>query len=538
MLFVLLSIDGHAKYPPKYSLYMPLPSRINSPVMGKNIEARLPRGFRDIFSDDCQLRVRMIDIIRKVYESYGFLPLETPAVEFVDVLGKFLPDSDQPDAGIFGFKVDEQWVALRYDLTAPLSRIVAMYKELPQPFRRYQVGPVWRQEKPGPGRYREFYQYDIDIVGSESMAADAEICMVLADAIQALGFKQGEFVTKVSNRKILNAVIDRAVKNVADSQLAEYANTHKQKSADNEQLAINYRIDVMRCIDKLDRVGFDGVTELLQKGRKDPTGDFTPGCYLTVEQITPILDFLKLDCSSRQKFLAGVGQIVESDEGKSGVAELAEMDKVLSAAGYGDIQVKFDSQIVRGLAYYTGPVYEAILTIPTVDDAGRPVQFGSIAGGGRYDSLVERFTGQKMPATGASIGVDRLLVAYASRQDTQSANSTVLVTVMDKPRLADYQAMAQELRHAGIAAELYLGQKGFRGQIKYADQKKMPVAVIAGEDEFNKGEVTLKDLRLGAQLAAGISDRDQWRKDQPAQIQVPRAKLVGGVKEILERYIK
>jgi histidyl-tRNA synthetase len=504
--------------------------------MGKNVEARLPRGFRDIFSDDCQLRRRMIDTIRQVYESYGFLPLETPAVEYVDVLGKFLPESDQPDAGIFGFKVEDQWLALRYDLTAPLSRIVAMYKELPQPFRRYQVGPVWRQEKPGPGRYREFYQFDIDIAGVESMAADAEICMVLADSIQALGFKLGEYVIKVSNRKILNGVIDRALENLADSQLADYAKSHKINTVNND-LKTNHRTDVMRCIDKLDRVGFDGVNELLQKGRKDPTGDFTPGCYLTSDQIAPIMAFLKLDCSSRQKFLAGVEPIVESAEGKSGVAELVEMDSVLTAAGYGDNQVIFDSQIVRGLAYYTGPVYEAVLTIPTIDEDGKPVQFGSIAGGGRYDSLIERFTDQKMPATGASIGVDRLLTAYAARQTAENAIlAPVLVTVMDKPRLADYLAMAKELRQAGIAAELYLGQKGFRGQIKYADQKKMPVAVIAGEDEFNKGEVTLKDLRLGAQLAAGISDRDQWRKDQPAQIQVPRSKLVDGVKEILARY--
>jgi histidyl-tRNA synthetase len=507
--------------------------------MSKNIEARLPRGFRDIFSNDYQLRLQMIDIIRKVYESYGFLPLETPAVEYVDVLGKFLPDSDKPDAGIFGFKVEEQWLALRYDLTAPLSRIVAMYKGLPQPFRRYQVGPVWRQEKPGPGRYREFYQFDIDIVGSESMAADAEICMVLADAMLALGFNQGDFIIKACNRKILNSVIDRSLEGLTDKQLADYANAHKLNSSMADKLAANFRIDVMRCVDKLDRIGFDGVTELLQKGRKDPTGDFTPGCYLAPEQIAPILDYLRLDCSSRQKFLAGVEHIVAGEEGKAGVTELADMDKILNAAGYSDNQVIFDSRIVRGLAYYTGPVYEAVLTIPSVDEDDRSVQFGSIAGGGRYDTLIERFTGQKIPATGASIGLDRLLVAYTGRQKADSITvAPVLVTVMDKPRLAEYQAMAQELRRAGIAAELYLGQKGFRGQIKYADQKKMLVAVIAGEDEFARGEITLKDLRLGSQLAAGISDRDQWRKDQPAQIQVARAKLVEGVREILGRYRK
>jgi histidyl-tRNA synthetase len=262
-----------------------------------------------------------------------------------------------------------------------------------------------------------------------------------------------------------------------------------------------------------------------------------PGCYLKPEQIFPIADFLKLDCSSRQKFLSGVAAIVESEEGKAGISELETMDKVLAAAGYGDDIVKFDSQIVRGLSYYTGPVFEAILTFQTTDEDGKPVQFGSVAGGGRYDNLIERFTDEKIPATGASIGVDRLLVAYADRRIKElDDNAPVLVTVMDQPRLADYQAMAQELRKAGIPAELYLGQKGFRAQIKYADQRKMPVAIIAGEDEFTKGEVTLKDLRLGAQLASGIVDRDKWRKDQPAQIQVPRAKLVDGVKEILARY--
>jgi len=503
----------------------------------------LPRGFRDIFSADYRIRQQMLDAIRAVYERYGFEPLETPAVEFVETLGKFLPDSDRPDAGIFAFNLEEQWLALRYDLTAPLSRIVAQYKELPRPFRRYQVGPVWRLEKPGPGRYREFYQFDIDTVGSGLMAADAEICMALADSLEALGFVRNEYVIKANNRKILDGLIESAVtaigKDKHQRQILKWweARSKKKLKAATPELEHEHKLDIMRSIDKLDRIGLDGIIGLLKKGREDDTGDFKSGCFLDDDQIEPIIAFLKLDCSSRVKYLNGIGSLDLGPSGREGLQELREIDAFLSGAGYGDDRILFDAQIVRGLSYYTGPVYEALLTIETTDEKGRPTKFGSVGGGGRYDDLVERFTGQKMPATGASIGVDRLLLAYKQRQTAKTGAATqVLVTVMDRPRLNDYQKMADELRRAGIPTELYLGKKGIGAQTKYADQRGIIVAVIAGEDEFNAGEVTLKDLKLGAKLADEITDRDEWRKGQPAQVQVKRERLVESVKEILARY--
>lgn len=519
--------------------------------MTKRPQARLPRGFRDIFSDDYRLRQQMLDTIRAVYERYGFEPLETPAVEFVETLGKFLPDSDRPDAGIFAFNLEEQWLALRYDLTAPLSRIVAQYKEMPRPFRRYQVGPVWRLEKPGPGRYREFYQFDIDTVGSGLMAADAEICMALVDSLEALGFGRNEYVIKINNRKILDGLIESAVATIGKDKYqdglrkwyeSKFKKTKQEKFEDIitghfNELIHEHKLDIMRSIDKLDRIGLDGIIGLLKKGREDDTGDFKSGCFLDDDQIEPIVAFLKLDCTTRAKYLDGVGGLDLGAGGREGLQELREIDSFLTSAGYGDNRILFDAQIVRGLSYYTGPVYEALLTIETNDEKDQPAKYGSVGGGGRYDDLVERFTGQKIPATGASIGVDRLLLAYKQRQSAAiSAATQVLVTVMDRPRLNAYQRMADELRRAGIATELYLGKKGIGAQTKYADQRGIIVAVIAGEDEFNAGEVTLKDLKLGAKLADEITDRDEWRKGQPAQVQVKRDRLVESVREILGRY--
>ena len=516
--------------------------------MAKRATARLPRGFRDIFSGDYRLRQKMIDTIRAVYESYGFEPLETPAIEFVETLGKFLPESDQPDAGIFAFNPEDQWLALRYDLTAPLSRIVAMYKELPRPFRRYQVGPIWRLEKPGPGRYREFYQFDIDIVGSGLMAADAEICQVMADSLAALGFKTGDYIIKVNNRKLLDGIIETAL---AESSIVERGQQisawAKARFGDSDlatgdtslipQRLNEHKLDIMRCIDKQDRIGLDGVIQLLQNGRLDETGDFKSGCFLDDKQVAAVLDFLKLPTGNRRDFLKNAAELELGDIGQEGLVELAEIDEFLAEAGYGDDRVTFDPNIVRGLGYYTGPVYEALLTVEITDEKGRPVQVGSVGGGGRYDNLVERFTGQTIMAAGASIGIDRLLLAYRKKAGVYSHGATaVLVTVMDRSKMGQYQKMAAEIRQAGIATELYLGKKGIGAQTKHADKRGIIVAVIAGEDEFAKGEVTLKDLRLGAQLADQITDRDTWRKDQPAQVQVKRENLVDAVKEILARY--
>ncbi len=481
--------------------------------------ARLPRGLRDTFAGNVVARQRMIDNIRGVYERYGFAPLETPAFEYVDALGKYLPDGDIPAGGIFAFRdEDSSWVALRYDLTAPLSRIFSEHlADLPIPFRRYQVGLVWRNERPGPGRFREFYQFDIDTVGSASMAADAEVCCVLADALEALRVSRGDYVIRVNDRKALNGVVEVAG-----------LPTDEQTS-----------LTVLRAIDKLDRLGLEGVRLLLGKGRTDESGDFTEGAHLTESQAQRIIDLLSVKEDSRAKVCDRFEEIVRgSAVGQEGVAELREIDRFLTAAGYAEDRVVFDPTVVRGLAYYTGPVFEAALTFEVADEAGEKRQFGSVAGGGRYDYLVERFIGKKVPATGASIGVDRLLSALEAlgKVDTQDSSAPVVVTIMDKDRALDYQKITFELRGAGIAAEMYLGDGNFRDQLRYADARGAVVAVIAGSREFESTQVSLKDLRLGRELSKQFTERQAWLKEQPAQVTVPLENIVPEVRAILARY--
>lgn len=455
----------------------------------------------------------MIDVIRRVYELYGFSPLETPSIEHADVLGKFSTDP------VFSFNDDdESLIALRYDLTAPLARVYAQYENsLPKPFRRYQVGLVYRDEKPGPGRFREFYQFDIDTVGSASMAADAEVCCVVADALEALQIQRGDYVIRVNNRKALNGVLEVV------------------GLPSDETTSLN----VLRAIDKLDRLGIEGVRELLGKGRKDESGDFTKGAELTDEQTGRIIDLLSVKADSRAAICDRFEEIVRgSSVGEEGVAELREMDRFLTAAGYAEDRVAFDPTVVRGLAYYTGPVFEAVLTVEITDETGQKRQFGSISGGGRYDYLVERFTGEKVPATGFSIGVDRLLYALETvgKSKTQNLSVPVVVTVMDKERDLDYQKITFDLRAAGIPAEMYLGEGGFRKQLQYADDRGAIVAVIAGSREFEAGQISLKDLWLGKEMSAQFTERQDWLKEQPAQVTVSLENIVAEVRAILDRY--
>ena len=504
--------------------------------------AETPKGFRDYFGAEVTERKAMLDKIAEVYHRYGFDPLETSAVETLDALGKYLPDVDRPNEGVFAWQDEDQdWLALRYDLTAPLARVAAQYRnDLPSPFRRYAMGPVWRNEKPGPGRFRQFYQCDADTVGSGSVAADAEICAMLADALEAVGIERGDYVVRVNNRKVLNGVME--VAGVLDP-------------SDPEKFAHERGI-VMRAIDKLDRLGPEGVRALLGAGRKDESGDFTKGAGLSAEQVEIVATFF----ASKDQYwqLALVNQtlmgrgappedsnynafvakrlrdaVQGSGIGLEGVQELERMAELFSVQGYASNRIILDPSVVRGLGYYTGPVFEAELTFEITDEKGRPRQFGSVAGGGRYDDLVKRFTGQSVPATGVSIGVDRLLAALHAKGRMQADTSgPVIVTVMDRDRMADYQKMAADLRQAGIRAEVYLGNpKNFGNQLKYADKRNSPVAVIQGADEAAKGVVQLKDLVLGARIAAEAS-HEEW-KSQPAQTEVARADLVAGVRRLL-----
>ncbi len=483
--------------------------------------AETPKGFRDYIGEEVLERGRMLGDIAMFYKSYGFDALETSAVEKVEALGKFLPDVDRPNDGVFAWQDEEKdWLALRYDLTAPLARFYAQHRaSLPMPYRRFAMGPVWRNEKPGPGRFRQFYQCDADTVGSSSVAADAEIVAMLAGALSMLGMGDDTLI-RVNNRKVLNGVME--VAGVLDP-------------ADPSRFMAERGI-VLRAIDKLDRLGFEGVRALLGEGRKDESGDFTKGAGLSAGQAEVVMGFMAARGDTGVATLANLGALVgASGTGREGVAELEGIAALLDRLGLGPERVVIDPSVVRGLGYYTGMVFEAELTFEIPDEKGRPRQFGSVAGGGRYDDLVKRFTGQEVPATGISIGVDRLFAAVqAKRGEVAVAAGPVIVTVMDRDRMADYMAMASDLRNARIRAEVYLGNpKSFGNQLKYADKRASPVAVIMGGDEAARGTVILKNLILGAKIAESAT-LEEW-KDRPAQVEVPRGDLVAAVRKMLGR---
>ena len=482
-------------------------------------KARLPRGFRD--RDEAELAAErgMLETIRAAYASYGFQALETSSLEYADALGKFLPDQDRPNEGVFSFRDDDgQWVSLRYDLTAPLARYVAEnFQSLPKPFRRYQVGTVWRNEKPGPGRFREFTQFDADTVGSGSPAADAELLMMCADTMEALGLARGDYIIKLNSRKLLDGVLEAA--GVAVSDRAR-------------------RGVVLRAVDKLDRLGVAGVRALLGAGRKDESGDFTKGAELSPEQVARVLAFVAPESAAADQdaVLASLAESVRgSATGEAGVAELREIIRILNIAGYGPERLRVDSGVVRGLDYYTGAVYEAQLTFPTTNEAGERVVMGSVGGGGRYDDLVARFTGQSVPAAGISIGVSRLLSALRARAGSAvwQTEPLIVVLVLDKAAIADSFRIAQDLRGAGLRAEAYVGDAGMKAQLKYADRRGAAIAVIEGGDERARGEVTLKDLALGAELAKSTGDRAAWVKERPAQQAVKRDQLAPAIRAML-----
>ena len=493
-------------------------SKINKQLRPK---AETPKGFRDYFGYEIIRRQEMLKIISDVYELYGFSGLESSAIETVDALGKFLPDIDRPNEGIFAWEEDNTWLALRYDLTAPLARVYAQFRNnLPSPYRRYAMGPVWRNEKPGVGRYRQFYQCDADTVGSASIMADFEICSMLSDALEAVGILRNDYIVKVNNRKILTGMME--VSGLFDPKNLD----HKLKE----------RGIVLRAIDKLDRLGKDSVLDLLGSGRKDPSGDFTEGANLSDEQVSRILSFTSAKGNTEEKTIQNLRELVNgSTTGNKGVEELSQMLELSQAQGYFSDRVTVDPSVVRGLGYYTGPVFEADLTTEFFDEAGVKQTVGAVAGGGRYDDLIKRFTGQEVPATGISVGVDRLLAALnISKETNREPIGPVIVTVMERDKLNLYQKIVSELRAAGIQSEVYMGNpKNFGNQLKYADKRNSPIAIIVGTDEYNKGVVQLKDLALGSKISKDAT-LEEW-KSQPAQKEVKRESLVNEVLAMLEK---
>ncbi len=521
----------------------------------QKLKARLPRGFVDRSPDDIRATNRMVAAIAEVYERYGFDPVETPLIEYTDALGKFLPDQDRPNEGVFSFADDdEQWMSLRYDLTAPLARHVAEnFNDIQLPYRTWRAGWVFRNEKPGPGRFRQFMQLDADTVGAPGVQADAEMCMMMADTMEALGIKRGDYVIRVNNRKVLDGVMEAI-------------------GLGGEENA-GRRLTVLRAIDKLDRLGIEGVRQLLGEGRKDESGDFTKGAGLSDEQVALVRDYLFASGYGDQSgiehfqkpsdvegfvrgdeqesnpgsgfFYSNVATIVgleaiigTTSRGREAISELETLFKITSGAGYGSLRIKFDPSVVRGLEYYTGPVYEAELLFDVVNEKGEKVQFGSVGGGGRYDGLVSRFMGNPVPATGFSIGVSRLMTALKNlgKLDTSDVATPVLVTVMDgdTEALGRYQKMTQTLRGAGIRAEMYQGNwKKFGNQLKYADRRGCPVAIIQGSDERGRSVVQIKDMIEGRRQAEAIASNEEWREARPGQFETPEDDLVQTVKKLL-----
>ena len=486
------------------------------PAMSERPEARTPRGFIDRRGRDVAAERAILSAVSKVYESWGFEPLETGAFEYADALGKFLPDADRPNEGVFALTDDDdQWMALRYDLTAPLARFAAQnWETLPKPFRRYAYGPVWRNEKPGPGRFREFVQCDADTVGSARPEADAEIVAMAVEGLEAAGLPAGWAAVKIDNRKRLNGLMS-AIGGTGEAQ----------------------KLAVLRAVDKLDRLGPDGVRLLLGEGRKDESGDFTKGAGLDASGAERVLAFTQAGVGGRSDTLSRLAEVIGgSAEGDEGLAELAAIDAALTGLGVGPDRAAFDPSVVRGLEYYTGAVFEAELLLSTADDKGQPMRFGSIGGGGRYDDLVARFTGERTPATGFSFGVSRLAAALraAGRELAAAVRGPVVVIAFSQARMADYFALAREVRAAGIPAEVYLGGSGMKAQMKYADRRLSPAAIIVGDDELAAGTVTVKDLDLGRALASKVSDNAAWRAERPGQQTIPRAELIPALRRILD----
>jgi histidyl-tRNA synthetase len=521
--------------------------------------AKLPRGFADRSPAEIAATEKMLAVIKESYELYGFEAVETPLIEFTEALGKFLPDQDRPNEGVFSFKDDDEtWLSARYDLTAPLARYVAEnFDKLPKPYRSYRAGYVFRNEKPGPGRFRQFMQFDADTVGSASIAADAELCMMAADTLERLGIARGQYVIKVNNRKVLDGVMEAV-------------------GLGGEENA-GRRLTVLRAIDKYDRLGEEGVRLLLGPGRADESGDFTKGANLSIPAIESV--FKLVDWTGHRDDVIynetayPIFRVVpdESEENRSvrremndqqilaslmkafgvnriaykGIQDLGTISELIAAAGYNDGRIRIDPTVVRGLEYYTGPVFEAELTFEVPSEDGKPVRFGSVGGGGRYDGLVGRFRGENVPATGFSIGVSRLFAALKAVSSPIIEGATprgpVVVLVLDKDHLARYQNFVTKLRAENISAELYLGQAGMNAQLKYADKRGSICAVIQGSNERNHRDgpqVTIRDLVLGAELAASTKDRvDYLELRANAQFSIPEDRLVESVQEVLARHV-
>ncbi len=456
----------------------------------KKLKAQLPKGFRDNSEDSIDIRNQVINIIRNECEQFGFKNIETPALEYTEALGKFLPDVDRPSGGVFSFQDDDgQWLSMRYDLTAPLARYVAEnYQFIPKPFKRYQFGSVWRNEKPGPGRYREFIQFDADAIGISNNYIDAELCVIVARIFKKIGFSENEYKIKYSSRII-------------------WENLFKQIEIEDKQIPA-----VLRAVDKLDRVGINGVKDLLLKGREDQSGDFMEGVNLKNDQVNKILDFIS-NKNSKDDQLSSFEEYLQN---------------------YKDLPFEFDPTVVRGLEYYTGLVFEVELTTKVVNDKGKEVIFGSVAGGGRYDKLIARFGKEDVPATGISIGIDRLIYAIEQFDKIQSNKKPLIIIANLIPeQISNYLTIAEVVRDEGYACEIFYGSNNLSKQLKYSDKRKASLVIIIGEDEIKNKTISIKNLTVGKELSKNIDSREEWKELKAGQFIINKDDLITELKKIL-----
>ena len=423
----------------------------------------LPLGFIDRQEKELLIRDFIISNIKEVMTKYGFQYLETPSFEYTDSIGKFLPDKERPDQGVFSFKDENKWLSLRYDLTAPLARYVAKnYLEIPKPFKRYQLGTVWRNEKPGPGRFREFLQFDADYVGTKSLQADAELCVLISEILEKCGLDKKDYTVKISSRKFTDKLFK------------------KLKVKSKEQISTT-----LRALDKIDRLGWEESKKLLKEGRKDKSGDYTKGANLNNDQIKIIENALKS----------------KTPDGE----DVLEIIKIFKDYNFQDY--KFDCSVIRGLEYYTGPIFEVNLNFEVKNSKGQAIQFGSIGGGGRYDNLVSNFGNFDCPATGISIGLDRLVFALMQKKDFKiKTTRPVVICVFDKNKNKEYVGILNKLRISNISSEVYPGEGKLIKQMEYANKIGSPAVILYGDDEIKSGKVTLKNLESGKESLVKIED--------------------------------
>ncbi len=431
----------------------------------------LPSGFEDRWNKTLILKKRLLKVIENNFIKYGFDPLETPSFEIAENIGSFLAEDDSnPMSDVFSFNDGEKNITLRYDLSSPLARFVAQNnQELPSIYKRYAIQNVFRNEKSGNARFREFTQADCDIVGNVNPAqANAELCNLVASTLIECGLKKDQFIINVSNRKIIQGLIQ------------------------DLKIPANKEIKVMRAIDKLDKpdFGIKGVEDLLKKERKDKSGAVTKGADLNDDQVSKILNFLKI------KDLKKLKQDFKNTLTQEGIKELENLFEVLDFGNYSEL-VKTNFTIVRGLAYYDGFCIETNLNFKTTNSKGKEIDIGSVCSGGQYNKLISRFKGVDIPGTGVSIGVDRLLFAMSQINQVQLDNQKpVIVCVMDEKYLKNYYEILDILRKNNINSEIFLDSKKNLGkQLTYANKRGCPIAVICGENEFKDNKITLKNLR-------------------------------------------